>query len=96
MHLTIVVNLVFICSGSQKFLYGIFDQQRITQDTHDLNNRSAKFKIMFNDSNETICDDSNMYLYSYCILGFAPEGFDTKMLFDPFEEYSSDFNCFRN
>src|SRR5574344_185252 len=64
----------------------ILDQQGTTQNPHDLNDRTSNLKIMFNDCNETVGDDSNMYLDSYSILGFAPKGLDAKMLLDPFKE----------
>lgn len=86
MQLVIAIITGLICPGSQEFFNGVFDQQGIAKDTHDLNNRSAQFEIMFNNSDQTVGDDGHMYLYADCILGFSPKGFDTKMLLDPFEK----------
>jgi hypothetical protein len=43
-------------------------------------------EFLFDDSNEAIGDDGNMNLDANSILGFTPKGFDTQMLFDPFEK----------
>ena len=103
MQLVIVIFTVLICHRSQEFLNGIFDQKGIAKDTHDLNNRSVQFEVVFNNGDETVRDDGDMYLYADCILRFSPKGFDTKMLFDPFEKQfnlpsvsvkKGNFNCF--
>lgn len=61
-------------------------EQRTAQDSHDLHDGTANLHVMFDDTNEAICDDGNMYLNAYGILGFSPEGLDSKMLLDPLEE----------
>ncbi len=86
MQLAIIVIIGLIFHRSQEFLDGILDEQGIAKNTHDLNNRSVQFEIMFNDGYETVRDDGNMYLYPDCIFRFSPKGFDTKMLLDPFEK----------
>jgi len=43
-------------------------------------------ELLFDDSNDAIGDDGNMNLDANSILGFTPKGFDTQMLFDPFEK----------
>lgn len=64
----------------------VLDQQRAAQDSHDLHDRPAQLEIMFNDSNETIGDDSNMNLYADGILRLTPECLDSEVLLNPFEE----------
>ena len=91
MHLGIVIIISFIFNRSQELLDGILDQEGITKNTHDLNNRSVQFEIMFNDGDETVRDDGNMYLYPDCIFRFSPKGFYTKMLLDPFEKLMESF-----
>ena len=86
MQLAIVIITGLICLMSQEFLNGILDQKGIAKDTHDLNNRSVQFEVVFNNCDETVRDDGDMYLYPDCILRFTPKGFDTKMLLDPFEK----------
>ena len=86
MQLAIVVLTVLICHRSQEFLNGILDQEGIAKDTHDLNNRSVQFEVVFNNGNKTVRDDGDMYLNSDCILRFTPKGFDAKVLLDPFEK----------
>ena len=75
--------------SSQRFeelLDGILDKQCTTHDTHDFNHRSAQFEIMFHNSNETVCNDSDMYLDSDSILRSAPKRFNLEMLLNPFKE----------
>ena len=64
----------------------VLDQQRATQNAHDLVDRPADLKVVFDDSDEAISDNGNMYLYADSILGLAPESFDSQVLFDPFEK----------
>lgn len=86
MKLAIVIIIGPIGQRRQEFLNGILDQKGIAKDTHDLNNRSVQFEVVFNDGDETVRDDGDMYLYPDCIFSFSPKGFDTKMLLDPFEK----------
>ena len=68
MQLAIVIIISLICKRSKEFFNGVIDQQGIAQDTHDLDNRSVQFEVVFNNSDETVRDDGDMYLYSDCIL----------------------------
>lgn len=86
MQLAIIIITGLIFHGRQEFLNGILDQQGIAKDTHDLNNRPVQFEVVFNNSDKTVRDDGDMYLYPDCILRFSPKGFDTEMLLDPFEK----------
>ena len=64
----------------------VIDEQGAAQDAHDLEHGSVQMQVVLNDGDEAIRDNGNMDLYSYGILGVAPEPFDTQMLLDPFEE----------
>lgn len=86
MQLAIVILIGTDCHWSQEFLDGIFDQQGIAKDTHDLHNRSVQIEVAFNNCDKAVRDDGHMYLYPDCILRFTPKGFDTKILLDPFEK----------
>ena len=86
MQLAIVIIAGLICHRSQEILNGVLDQQGIAKDTHDLNDWSVRFEIVFDNCDETIRDDSDMYLYSDSILRFSPKGFDTEILLNPFEK----------
>ena len=59
---------------------------RLAKDTHNLKHWSVNLEVVFDDGNETICDDGDVYLYSYRIFRLTPESFDLEMLFDPFEK----------
>lgn len=45
---------------------------RFTKDAHDFDNRPANLKVVFDDSNETVGDDGNVYLDTHCVLGLSP------------------------
>ena len=64
----------------------IHGEQRTTQDSHDFHDRTTDFHVMFDDANEAICDDGNMYLNTDSILRLSPKGLDAEMLLDPLEE----------
>lgn len=54
----------------------IQSQQRAAKDSHDFHDGTTDLQVMFDDTNEAICDDGNMYLNTDCILGFFPKGLD--------------------
>jgi len=64
---------------------------RLAKDTHDLKHRSVNLEVMFDDGNETVCDDGDVYLYSYRIFRLTPESFDLEMLLDPFVKIMESF-----
>lgn len=84
--LPVIVFFILHEGMFEKFIDVILDKQRVCKDSHDLNNWATDLMIMFNDTNETICDDGNMDLNTDGILTLAPKGLDSKMLLDPFEE----------
>lgn len=49
----------------------IHGEQRTAQNSHDFNNGTTNLHVMFDDTNEAICDDGNMYLNTDSILGFS-------------------------
>lgn len=59
---------------------------RLAKDAHDFDDRPANLEVVFDDSNEAVGDDGNVYLDTHCILGLSPKSFDLKMLLDPFEK----------
>ena len=53
----------------------IQSQQRAATESHDVHDGTTDLQVMFDDTNEAICD-GNMYLNTDCILGFFPKGLD--------------------
>lgn len=80
MQLASVIIINLISDRSQKILNGILDQQGIAKNTHDLNNGSVQFEVVFSNDDETVRDDGYIYLYSDHILRFSPKYFYTEML----------------
>lgn len=70
----------------EQVLDAVRGERRLAKDTHDLEHRSTDLKVVLDDCNEAVSDDSHVYLYADCILGFSPESFDLEMLLDPFEK----------
>ena len=68
MQLAIVIIRGIICHRCQELINGVLDQQGIAKDTHDLNNRPIQFEVVFNNSDKTVRDNGDMYLYPDCIL----------------------------
>lgn len=62
-----------------------------TKDTHDFDDWSANLKVMFDNCNETVSDDCNVYLYAHGIFKLSPETLDLEMLLDPFEKVMRSF-----
>jgi len=101
--LPVIVFFILHKGRLEEFVNVILDKQRVSQDARDLNDWTVNLMIMFNDIDEAVCDDSNMYLNTDSILCLAPEGLDFEMLLDPFEEQfdlpsvlvkKCDFTCF--
>lgn len=65
----------------EQFVDIILDQQRVSEDAHDFNNRTTNLVIIFDNTNKTICDDGNMYLNADSVLTLAPKGLDIEVLF---------------
>ncbi len=84
--LPVIVFFILHEGMFEKFVDVILDKQRVSKDSHDLNNWATDLMVMFNDANEAVCDDGNMDLNTDGIFAFAPEGLNPEMLFDPFEE----------
>ena len=84
LHFIIVLGLTF--ERFKQVSDIVLDQQRTTQNAHDLVDGPADLKVVFDDSDEAIGDNGNVYLYAYSILGLSPEGFDSQVLFNPFEK----------
>ena len=70
----------------EKFGNILFEEQCTSKDTHDLKDWTAEVEFFLDDSNETIGDDSHMYLNADGTFAFSPEGIDAQMLLDPLEE----------
>ncbi len=85
-ELSVIQIFDLLLERSEQVLNAVRGECRLAKDTHDFDNGSSNLKVMLDDGNETIGDDGNMYLDTYCILRFTPEAFDLKMLFDPLEE----------
>jgi len=84
--LPIIVFFILHEGMFEKFVDVILDKQGVSKNAHGLNNRAVDLIIMFNDTNETVRDDSDMNLDTDGIFAFAPEGLNLEMLFNPFEE----------
>ena len=64
----------------------ILGEQRAAQNSHDLHDGTSKLEVVLNDSDETVCDDGNMDLYTHRIVALSPERLDLEVLLDPFEK----------
>ena len=81
--LPVIVLFILYEGMIEKFVDVILNKQRMFKDSHDLND----LIIMFNDTNETLRDDGNVYLSTNCILGFTPKSLDPEILFNPLKEH---------
>ena len=85
-ELPIGLIIQFLLERLEQVLDAVRGECRLAKDTHDLKYGSANLEFMFDDCNEAVCDDGDMYLDSYRIFRLTPESFDLEMLLDPFEE----------
>ena len=80
------IGFLLILRRGEEIQNVIFGKQGTAQDSHDLHDWTAKFEVVLNDSDETVCDDGNMNLDTHGIVTLSPERLDPKVLLDPFEE----------
>lgn len=85
-ELLIITFLSWNFDWGKQISYTVGCKCRLAKDSHDFDNGSIEFEVMFNDANKAVSDDCHMDLYSDCILRFTPESLDLKMLLDPLEE----------
>ena len=69
--LPVIVFFILHEGMFEKFVDIILDKQRVSKNAHDLNDWAANLMVMFNDTNKTVCDDSNMDLNTNGIFAFA-------------------------
>ena len=86
-ELSITWFSLLLLNWLKEFLNAVSGKHGLAKDTHNFNDWSANFEFVFNDCNETVCDDCNVYLYSDCVLRFSPKLFDLEMLLNPLEKY---------
>lgn len=92
MQLHFIIVLVLTFERFKQVSDIVLDQQRATQNADDLVDRPADLKVVFDDSDEAIGDNGNMYWYADSILGLAPKSFDSQVLFNPFEKIMHSFS----
>lgn len=85
-QLSIIGCLVLPIKWFEQFLDVVFYKKGTAKNTHDLKHRSVELEVMFNDGDEAVCNDGDMYLNSYGIFRCTPEGFDSKVLLNPFKK----------
>lgn len=81
-----VIRLFSLSGRQEKVSYAVRGERRLAKDTHDFEDGSANLEVMFDDGNEAVGNDGNVYLYADCIFGFTPETLDLEVLLDPLEK----------
>ena len=81
-----VIGFLLILRRGEKLHDVILGKQGTAQDSHNLHDGTSKFKVVLNDTDETVGDDGNMDLNTYRIVALSPERLDFEVLLDPFEE----------
>lgn len=70
----------------EKISDGRLVQQRVLQNTEDIERAPLEFAVVLDDSDQTVRRDCRIYLDSYGILGVAPEGLNPEMTLYPAKE----------
>ena len=81
----------FLPGVLEKLPQVIIDKQGAAQNAYDLNHGSVQIQVVLDDGDKAIRNNGNMDLYSYGILGFAPEPFNTQTFLDTFEKLTRSF-----
>ena len=80
------IGFPLILKRGEEFHNVVFGKQGTAQDSHDLHDWSSNLEVVFNDSDETVCDNGNMNLNTHCIVALSPERLNSEVLLDPFEK----------
>ena len=84
-----IIRFFLVLRRDEEFQNVILGEQGTAQNSHDLNNWATKLEVVFNDTDETVCDDGNVNLDAHSIVALTPERLDPEMLLDPFEKSST-------
>lgn len=71
-ELSVIRIFRFLLEKLDQITDAVRGECRLAKDAHDFDNRPTKLKVMFDDSNETVGDDGNVYLDTHCVLGLSP------------------------
>ena len=79
-----VIGFLPILRRGKKLHDVILGEQGTAQDMHDLHDGTSKFKVVLNDSDESVCDDGNMMNFLFyafmCPLNRTKLTFDNQIL----------------
>ena len=81
-----IIGFLLILRRDEELQNFILGEQGAAQNTYDLNDCATKLEVVFNDTDETVCDDGNVNLNAHCIVALTPERLDLEVLLDPFEQ----------
>ena len=81
-----IIRISLVLKWGEEVHNVVFGKQGAAQNSHDLNDWATKLEVVFNDTDETVCDDGNVNLNAHCIVALTPERLDLEVLLDPFEE----------
>ncbi len=92
LKLSVILRFCLQTYRFEQFVDVISNEQGVSQNAHDLDNRPSDFMLVLNDSDETVCNDGNMDLYAYGIFTLTPKCLNSEMLLDPFEQLMISFS----
>ncbi len=67
-ELSIIWFSLLLLEWLKEFLNTVSSKHGLVKDTHNFDDWPTNFEVVLNDCNKTVCDDSNVYLYSDCVL----------------------------
>ena len=85
-ELPVILYASLHLEGHEQVTDAICGECGLAKDTHNLNDRSTDFEVVFDDGHETVGDDCDVYLYPDGIFGLTPEPLDLEVLLNPLEE----------
>lgn len=68
-----VMGFIVLFRWYEKLHDVILGEKGTSQDSHDLHNRTPEFEVVFDNADETVCDNGDMYLDTHRIFTCPPK-----------------------
>ena len=85
-QLAVIIFVIIPLARLEEVTDVVRGESRLAKDAHDFKHGPAHLEVVFDDGNEAVGDNGDMYLDADGVLRLPPEPLDLEVLLDPLEE----------